>query len=191
MSISRPIATALAAAGLAGVLVFGLSACSPGPGPKPSPTPTASAEPIFASDEEALAAAVKAYEAYDKVSDSIINDGGADPERIDAVVTARYAPQLRDEFVAIAEAGLRSSGVATVDSVSLVSNAERDGLATVSIYFCRDLSDARVLDKTGADVTPEGREERVPSQGFFVSDAPGSQTLLVDEVTRWSGENFC
>ena len=43
---------------------------------KPTPTPTAAATPAFASDEEALAAAEKAYAAYLAVLDDVTADGG-------------------------------------------------------------------------------------------------------------------
>ena len=56
----------VAASAAAGVLVaLLLGGCTGTPAPTASPTPSASAaEPVFASDEEALAAAVEAYEKY-------------------------------------------------------------------------------------------------------------------------------
>jgi hypothetical protein len=191
MSISRPIATALAAAGLAGVLVFGLSACSPEPAPKPSPTPSASAEPIFASDEEALAAAVKAYEAYAEVSDAITADGGDRPERIDPFVTPEFAKAAHDEFAAFEAAGVSSKGAISIDTVSLVQHSERDEVAKVSIYLCRDVSETALLGPDSQDITPTDRQERVPSKADFVSSETGSPELRVDGIEKWSGDNFC
>lgn len=191
MSISRPIATALAAAGLAGVLVFGLSACSPEPGPKPSPTPSASAEPIFASDEEALAAAVKAYEAYSFASAEVAEEGGTHPERIDEFVSEEFAATVHDEMEALSAGGGHLKGRLSFDTVSLVERNEGDGVATVSIYLCRDVSEVRAISSEGNDVTPGDRQERVASQAFFVS-GPGQPTVLVvDGVDKWSGTDFC
>ncbi|MFD5864727.1 hypothetical protein ACFWGP_07245 [Agromyces sp. NPDC127015] len=188
MSISRPIATALAAAGLAGVLVFGLSACSPEPAPKPSPTPSASAEPIFASDEEALAAAVKAYEAFEELSYTIAADGGKDPGRIEQVATPRYSEQLEAEFAQYLEAGIHADGETHLGSYELVEYDERGDRVEVSLYLCSDVTDVRVLDEAGADVTPEDRRDVTPLQAFLVGD---DEHLLVDKVDLWSGTDFC
>ena len=86
MPISRPkrraprrLGAALAAAG---ALALVLTGCVGSPAPTPSPTPTEAA-PIFASDEEALAAAVKAYELYTRsVASQVTDDGGVEPERV-------------------------------------------------------------------------------------------------------------
>ena len=69
--------------GVATTLALGLAlaACSTGGTPLP-PAPSPSVTPVFASDEEALAAAKDAYTAYLKVSDQILVDGGANPDRI-------------------------------------------------------------------------------------------------------------
>ena len=57
-----------------------LSGCLPQQ-PTATPPPEATAAPIFASDEEALAAATAAYAAYLAMSDQILKDGGKDPDR--------------------------------------------------------------------------------------------------------------
>ena len=51
-----------------------------------SPTAT----PVFASDEEALAAAVEAYEKYLAVSDQIAQEGGAGADSFADVVTDEW-----------------------------------------------------------------------------------------------------
>src|SRR5690606_7687607 len=57
------------------------------PDPMPTPPPTPSSAPVFASDEEALAAAEEAYGKYLEESDQIIRDGGARPERLRPLVS--------------------------------------------------------------------------------------------------------
>ena len=57
--------------GSAGVLALALSGCAGAPTPTPTPPSSASAAPIFASDEEALAAAEAAYERYRATSVAI------------------------------------------------------------------------------------------------------------------------
>ena len=184
----RRAGAALAAAGAIALL---LSGCTGG-APAPSPTPSAdAAEPIFASDEEALAAAVEAYERYRDVSGAITEQGGADAERISGVVTPAFASTLREEFAALANLGLRTSGSTLIDTTSLVRNdVAKDG-AEVAIYLCRDVSSVRVIDANGLDVTPADRPVRVPSQAFFVSSDEDANSLLVSGVEEWVGDDFC
>ncbi len=88
---SRRLGAALAAAG---ALALVLTGCVGGATPTSSPTPTEAA-PIFASDEEALAAAVSAYELYLMASAEDHKDGGrASPERIEPV---RDRPDTSEE----------------------------------------------------------------------------------------------
>ncbi|KRC61013.1 hypothetical protein ASE14_08665 [Agromyces sp. Root81] len=195
MSLSRPSRRSRRSAGAAlaavGAVALLLSGCTGG-APAPSPSPTADAsEPIFASDEEALAAAVEAYELYRVISGEIFEEGGVEPERINPVVTETFASTLREEFTALEDLGLRSVGTTVVDTTSLVNLAVVDGRAEVSIYLCRDVSGTRIFDGTGSDVTPADRPLRVPSQAFFVSSDDDVRTLLVDGVEEWSGEDFC
>ena len=78
---------------IAGMLL--LAGCGGGD-PIPTLPPTPSATPIFASEEEALAAAEDAYAAYRGMSDQISAEGGANPERIAPFVTeSRLADELR------------------------------------------------------------------------------------------------
>ncbi|RXZ47625.1 hypothetical protein ESP57_13865 [Agromyces fucosus] len=195
MSLSRPmrrsrprVAAALAAAGALALL---LSGCV-GDAPTPSPSPSAdAAEPIFASDEEALAAAVEAYELYQGASTTILAESGAHPERIDPFVTPAHSDLLAEEFGAFLAAGARTQGASTFDTTSLVDKSEADGLAQVSIYLCRDVSDVRIIGPDGSDVTPVDRDNRVPSQAFLVSNPEVPRTLLIDRIDEWSGDDFC
>ncbi len=54
----------------------------------PTLPPTPTSTPIFASEEEALAAAEEAYAAYLEMSNLISSEGGVEPERIAPFVTA-------------------------------------------------------------------------------------------------------
>ncbi|WP_157421729.1 hypothetical protein [Agromyces sp. Leaf222] len=194
MPFPRARGVALAATAAAALAcAISLSGCGASPEPTAAPTPAASdaAAPIFASDEEALAAAVAAYEAYAEASDAIMREAGANPGRLEGLVTARYAPQLYKEFESIAESGIRVDGPSKVDTTSIATRDESDGSAEVSIYMCRDVTGVRVLNAAGDDITPPDREDRVPSQAFLVSSANDAHILVVDEVTRWSGKSFC
>ena len=104
------------------------------------PPPTPSVEPLFASDEEALAAAEEAYAAYLAMSDEIAGDGGADPERIAPFVTTE---RLRDELDSVrrllARTGFTQSGATTFDPLTASSSVD-DGAARSSFYACWDAS---------------------------------------------------
>jgi hypothetical protein len=169
-----------------------LTGCSGAPAAPPSATPSeTSVEPIFASDEEALAAAVEAYDRYRAISAEISRDGGEAPERIDVSVTPEYARALHEEFAALNEVGLRMEGTTTIDSISLAEWYGESSVAHVSLYLCRDVSGSRVVGPDSKDVTPVDRRERTPLVAALVSGSGDPRELLVDGVEVWSGDDFC
>lgn len=180
----------IAALAAAGALALALSACTPEAEPSPEPTPTASTALIFASDEEALAAAVEAYEAYESTSHEIAMDGGNKPERIESAVTTEYAEPLKAEFSQYRDAGIHVEGPVSLYGYELVGYQEVDGQMEVSIYVCRDVTEVSVLDSAGLDVTPKDRANVTPLQAFLTGGTASDQ-LLVDEVELWSGDDFC
>src|SRR5688572_12399756 len=154
----------------AGVLAVVLGGCGGAPAATPSATPSASsAEPIFASDEEALAAATAAYEKYRVVSAQISADGGRDADRIDTVVSSDYAATLKEEFAAFQSLGVRAIGEVKVDSISLSEWSGKDESVEVSIYLCRDVTDVQIIGPDSEDATPADRAERTPTLAFLVS----------------------
>src|SRR5215213_7696215 len=117
-----PVASArgrrrLGALAAGGVLALVLAGCTGAPLPTSTPSPTeTAAQPIFASDEEALAAAEQAYQSFESVSLQIATVGGDGAERIESTATQRYLPQLLDEFDQYRELGLRVKGESSIDS---------------------------------------------------------------------------
>ncbi|GGI45967.1 hypothetical protein BCL57_001472 [Agromyces flavus] len=180
----------LAALLLAGATLASLAACAPAePEPTSSlPVESAADEPIFASDEEALAAAVAAYEAYLDVEQSITGSDQSELDSIREVTTAQYAEELVEQYSSIRESSLRMVGRGKIDAARLAEQ-RTDGDAThVSIYACSDISGVRIVDSSGSDVTPE-RKERVPVQISF--EQQGASPLLVAGSSTWSGDDFC
>jgi hypothetical protein len=186
-AVTRRIGAAVA---VAGVMALALSGCVGAPAPTPTPSASASAKPIFASDEEALAAAEAAYSTFEAVSHDIASDSGRQPERIETVATPTYAPELVQEFAQYRELEIRADGSVKLDSFSLVQHTENDSSSEVVIYVCRDVSGVRILDANGADLTPADRAARTPLIASLRADGPGEK-LLVDGVELWSGEDFC
>ncbi|MGV8883809.1 MAG: hypothetical protein ACOH19_16800 [Rhodoglobus sp.] len=185
--------TPILAAGIAAALAITLSGCF---GDTPSYTPAAepTAAPLFASDEEALAAAEEAYRAYYEVSDQILNDGGNEPERLLKVATQQVVEFESESFTAFRESGYRSAGATVVDSVRFQAY---DALATypeaiVTIYACIDVSETDVLDKSGTSVVEPGRQERLPFEVTFTAQAGASPfNLVVSGEEQWNDSNLC
>ncbi|WP_350348930.1 hypothetical protein ABIQ69_03035 [Agromyces sp. G08B096] len=177
------------------LIVGGLAACSGGPAPSPAPTtaaPTESAdEPIFASDEEALAAAVEAYEAYNSLASEITADPSRDAAEIARVADESTVPQFEEDIEALRAAGLRIVGNVSLSGAKLAERSEDASRATVAIYVCRDVSDTRVLDKEGNDVTKPDRASQQPQLATLVSSPSEPRQLIVKDLERWQDDNVC
>ena len=182
----------IAVCALAMLVASALAGCAAEQAPAPSPTAAATDAPVFASDEEALAAATKAYAAYQEMSDLITADGGADPTRIQSLASRAYAPELLAGFDSFAEGGRSSRGKSKYDTVSLVSYTdESKGRAEVDVYLCSDVSGVRLLDESGQDTTPVSRPNRIPLKVALISSEQDPSTLLINREDVWSGVNFC
>ncbi|WP_130353705.1 hypothetical protein [Agromyces ramosus] len=177
--------------GSAGVLAVVLSGCSGAPAPTPSPPASASAAPIFASDEEALAAAEAAYSRYLDAVDELTQDGGEDPTRVKSVVSEAYASELMESLAVFKSSGNHTVGYTTYDSMVLGERSEAGGSAAVTTYVCLDVGDVRVVDSSGVDVTPPGRRSRTPIQAQFVSSPNDPSELLPSGSESWPGDDFC
>jgi hypothetical protein len=171
---------------VAGMLL--LAGCGGGD-PIPTLPPTPTATPIFASEEEALAAAEDAYAAYSEMSDAISSDGGLDPERIAPFVTKAQFEREVETAEYFSSRGLRAVGSPSVTYFELQQFSESAGVAEIVVYVCLDVSETTVLDASGADVTPADREPVVPLEVAFEGDE--ADALLVARSEAWSGSSFC
>jgi hypothetical protein len=179
----------LAAVGVLAVLLTTLSGCGTET-PVAIPTQQPTSTPIFASDEEALAAAQEAYAAYVVISDDIFADGGTGVDRLKAVVTSDQYEKEIVEYREVEDGGLHTSGRTKLDRVSLQNYdvSAMDGVKLVSLYACLDLSDVRVLNSRNEDVTPPDRDDRLPFEtGFDFVEGH----LLMAGGQPWSGKDFC
>ncbi|HEU0180866.1 MAG TPA: hypothetical protein VFR16_01660, partial [Agromyces mariniharenae] len=80
-------------------LALALAGCVSAPTPTPTPTAADTPAPIFASDEEALAAAETAYARFVEATTAVTNGGGASPDGLDSVASGEA---LEDERAAAA-----------------------------------------------------------------------------------------
>ncbi len=137
--------TAHAAAAL--LIVAALTACTPDPTPTPSPTG-------FASDEEAFAAAEDTYRAYiDALSARQTGDESVDP--LDFLTGQALEDAINSDRQLELEQ-LELSGPITVTSIEPKDATDY----SASAHACVDMSQARVLDASGTDITPPTREDQ-------------------------------
>lgn len=179
-------------AAAAALLLTSLAGCID-PGPVKTAVPTPSATPVFASDEEALAAAEAAYAAYLAVSDAILQEGGANPDRIDDVATPSVTAEEKKGFADFAEKGYVSSGTTTFYGMQLESYETDPALLTdvVRVYVCIDSSGVDVRDASGASIVPPDREGLLPFEIGFDRRSDGLGALVVSSKSVWGGAGVC
>ena len=181
----------VAALVVASVLSLTLAGCVQ-PSPHVIPTSVPSTKPVFASDAEALAAAKKSYVAYLAVSDQISNEGGSDAQRLKPFVTEQWLPSETSSYAAFAKTGERFTGTTGFDTFRLQSRQTAgNGNAEVAVYVCANVSNTRLVDANGADITPSGRLDVYPIVANFEGAVPASPKLLFAGSEPWSGKNFC
>jgi len=171
-------------------VVLSLSGCFAEDEPAPTTPPVPTATPVFATEEEALAAAEEAYANYLRVSDEILLDGGDRPERLRDYATADMYELQADGFSEMKEENLHAVGETTFDSIrfqSFQSNS-LDEVTGVVVYLCTDYSRIDILNADGDSVVLPDRVERTSDEVTF---QVGNNTLLTASVDYWSGDNFC
>jgi hypothetical protein len=175
----------------AAALLLALAGCVP-TAPHPSASPSASATPAFASDAETLAAAEKAYAAYESAVDRSLQTtstiGLAEVAMGDALKTARSSVNSFQRAGRTQRGNSRIEKVTGADLSALTAGGTSGDVA--QIYACLDVSMVEVLDATGASVSVPGRQTIFPT---LVSLAWSSKDgkLLVSEESVWDGKNFC
>jgi hypothetical protein len=154
----------------------------------PAPEPTAA--PIFASDEEALAAATEAYAKYLEVSDRIRSEEGRDPERIAGLVTAERLDDELAGFRNFSDQGRSTVGSIAFDSVKL-QRYVNEPVATIVMYVCLDASGIKFVDRSGKDVTPSEKPDRQLFEVTMVSSPTDALALILSGSELWSNDSSC
>jgi hypothetical protein len=166
-----------------------LSGCVPQE-PEVVPPPEPTTEPVFATDEEALAAATDAYKAYLAMSDLIAQEGGKEPERLEPYVTAEIYADEKQAFEAMAQDQVYQVGSTTFENVALQSLEQLPDSVVVSLYVCLDLSRIRLIDQAGDDTRPT-RADKWPFEAVFDNHRSADSSLILIGHEQWSGSNFC
>ncbi|TFC56061.1 MULTISPECIES: hypothetical protein [unclassified Cryobacterium] len=177
----------MASAACVGGLLLGAAGCTAAPKPAP-PSPTPTITPIFASDEEALAAATEAYANYLKLSVVIAHEGGNNSSRMEGVAVGEALETEIHALEGMLEAGTAGVGVLKFDTLTMQSADLATG--ELSAYVCLDVSESDVVDSAGVSVVSVDRVERLPLEIGFVFE-PATQRLLLERTRSWDGENFC
>ena len=155
----------------------------------PGPAPTTA--PVFATDEDALAAAEVAYGEYLKASDAITAKNGADPNTIGEYVDSDYLPEVLDSFQKLRDDRLHSRGKLSFDRMTLQQYSDDlESPATISVYLCVVATGVRLFDVHEKDVTPANRDDRVPLVVSFKTEERETN-LLIESSELWTGTDFC
>jgi hypothetical protein len=171
-----------------------LTGCVPTPA-EPAVTPSASASssaPVFASDEEALAAARSTYERFVSTIDTVIAENGANPERIDELAVPAVAEEERRGIQEFASNGYRMSGRALITNAVLQSRAnDADAMRVVRIYVCMDVSAIEIVDRDGNSVVQSTRPDQTAFEVSFDFRDGNSTELVVASESVWNGGGVC
>lgn len=156
----------------------------------PDPTPEATADPLFASDEEALAAAVEVYERYLDVSAQILSEGGANPERLQPLVSDEIYELELEDFLAAGETNYQRSGSLEVVDSQLQQRIQLEDSVSeeVAAYVCVSRESIVILDQNGESVTnPDAPIE----YAFEIVTTLNAEGGVLESANLWDGFESC
>ena len=158
--------------GLVALMTCSLPACAPAPAPTPSPTPA------FASEEAAFAAAEEVYRAYfEALGARIRGESEPDPQVFLGGVALENDIDAQNSLL---ESGLVAIGEPVLTSFLGKETAINGQIAGVTAHVCIDVSNLRVRDSSGLDVTPSDRGDVVAQLVQFSGD---DERLLITRET--------
>lgn len=178
MTVPRTASAPLAALGLLAVAAAMLTGCSPEP--EPTLTPTAA----FASEEEAFAAAEETYRAYNEAGNQR-RQGQESPNPQEFLTGIALEGDI-DSLTALQEQGLSTIGETDVSSFSGLEATFASGEVEISALVCLDVSNVRLLNGQGEDITPADRGDVVAQEVTLVGPATSLRISYESsaEVTR-------
>ena len=148
------------------------------------------AAPLFATEEEALAAAEEVYTRYVAVSEAITSEGGTNPERIAPFVSEQWLEHEIEAFKSFASSGRHQVGRSRLYDARLQQYVDSgDGRASISMYTCVDFSNVRFFDSNGIDATPTNRPDVITMVVEF--EAESKAELRISSSEPWTGSSSC
>jgi hypothetical protein len=167
-----------------------LSGCVP-PQPVETPLPEASVTPIFATDEEALAAATAAYAAYQKVIDeALASYSTAELSGVATGAALEAAIESVASFKAEEKRLVGSSSVETISPVQFGQFTNSNSIDPAQIYGCLDISKTDVVNPAGESIVDRTGTSRIAMLVSLQWDSE-SASALVSEAEVWDGNDFC
>lgn len=161
-------------------VVVGVGLLTSGCGGEPAPVEST---PLFANEQEAFAAAEQTYRDYvDALNAEADGDSTIDPTTYLVGEALETELDSRRELEAN---GQQIDGHLTVDRFRAVSQSESD---RVEADVCLDISETRILDTNGTDLTPTTRPDRV---GVRVRLVPMDEDLRIEQITGSESEEPC
>lgn len=174
--MSRTTRIAARTVGAVAVVALGLTlgACSGGSAPAAAPSEsvsaTASPSPTELSpEEEAIAQAEPAVEAYYKIKDASLQSPEAfKPKRFETAAITTARSELEDLHNSAKAQEVHQVGETRVVSIedpqvdlTFKPKATPPEIPTVQFTVCYDISGYDTVDKSGTSIIPPGRQERV------------------------------
>lgn len=154
----------------------------------PPPEPSAAA-PLFASDEEALAAATAAYEEYLAVVDAAFKDPtSSDRDALGEVAVGEALIELGDSLQTFADRGLRFEGGRSLVDVLLQQGYPDGDAYNVRMYVCESVQGLDVVDAAGNSVVEPTRPQFTAFEVLLVLRADAE---VVSERALWVDQQFC
>jgi len=154
----------------------------------PSAPPSAEAEPLFASDEEALEAAEAAYREYLTVSDEVFGAGGVGVERLQPLTTGQVWQEDQERAARYESEGLQQDGTTEILEFTL-QQVDSGPPTAVIAYACLDARSIRVVDAEGNDVSSA---EVPPTVTFEITlETDTSPDLKVSRSEVWTSGASC
>jgi Na+-transporting methylmalonyl-CoA/oxaloacetate decarboxylase gamma subunit len=166
-----------------------LTGCTPEPAPRASETTAPTDAPVFASDEEALAAATEAYAAYLAAGDAAGESGSPSRNHFLSLSSGDAYEQDLSVGASFDAQGWKQVGSTSFDSMAIQSWAiTTDEKWRIRVYVCLDVTNSDIVDSSGTSVSKADRSLRLPLEVAFVG---AGQDLQITESRVWSGSNFC
>lgn len=150
-----------------------LSACTPEP--EPTPTPTA----LFASEEEAFAAAEETYRAYWKASAEVDAKDPRTFEPVFAFTTGSVNKADREALSTMHAEGYEVAGETKV--IDFVGRSAPAPYEQITAEVCLDVADVTVVDADGNSRVSSERQDRFALQVQF---AVKNDRVLLSSSTR-------
>ena len=156
----------------ASVMLASTSGCTAPP--EPEPTPTA----LFATDEQAYAAAEEVYREYIVAVNARIA-GASTPDPQDYLTGLALEADI-DGVRSLEDEGVHLAGESVVTSFAGTRSSVEGGRLSVSARACLDAQNVTLIDGTGANVTPSERPAFLAQQVEFIETE--DELKISDEI---------